>query len=174
MFKLPLIGLMLGASLLAGCVVVGQDSGAFQHLSVTDNGDVIVHALDGSDARITAAGELAIAGKSVAVTPTQRPLLTTYHADALVLHDDAIATGKAGAGLGMHALGTVAKGLASGDPDSIDKKLQPQADKVEALGDKVCKDLAALYATQGRLVSALPAFKPYATIKPQEVSDCSK
>lgn len=167
--------LMLAIGLLAACSSGGQGSrhsSVFQHLSIAGNGDVIVHARNGTDARITAAGDLDLDRKPVAVTPAQRPLLEAYHADALALRRDAIATGKAGAGLGLNALGTVAKGLASGDPDSIDKKLQPQADKVDALGQKVCVDLAALHAAQDKLVSALPAFQPYATIESHDASEC--
>lgn len=175
--RIILMGLLVGVgALAAGCTTGGQDShysSVLQHLSIANNGDVIVHArTNGSDARITAAGDLDIDGKPIAVAPANRPLLTAYHADALALRNSAVALGKAGAGLGLNALGTVAKGLASGNPDSIDKRLQPETDKVNALGQEMCTHLAALYAAQGQLVAEIPAFKPYATIEPHEVSGC--
>jgi hypothetical protein len=150
----------------------GRSTSIFQHLSIADNGDVVAHARDGSDARITAAGDLDIQGKSVAVTPAQRELIKGYHADAVVLRKDAIATGKAGMATGMHAFDAVAKGLASGNADSIDSEVDGRAKKVDALANTVCQDLARLYADQGRVTAALPAFGPYATIEPHEVSEC--
>jgi len=175
MFKVRVIGLTLGIGLLAACSSGGHDAGStsvFQHLSISDNGDVIAHARDGSNARISAAGELEIAGKPVPVNPTQRQLLAGYHADAVKLQKDGIATGAAGLSTGMHALSAVASGLASGNPDSIDAKVNAKADKVEALARTVCGDLAHLYADQGQLTAAVAAFKPYATIEQHEVSDC--
>lgn len=153
---------------------IGHDrnTSVFQHLSITDNGDVIAHAHDGSSARINAAGDLDIQGRSVGMTPAQRELLQNYHADAIALRKDAIATGKAGVETGMHALDAVAKGLASGNADSIDSEVNNRTDKVNALAHTVCQDLARLYATQGKVTTAISAFSPYATIESHEVSDC--
>lgn len=175
MFPLRAVGLTLCLGLLAACSPDrgdSRDTSAFQHLSIEDNGDVLAYAHDGNNARISAAGELDIAGKPVSVNPAQRQLLKGYHADALMLQKDGIATGAAGLSTGIHALGAVATGLASGNPDSIDAKVNARADKVEALARTVCADLARLYADQGELAAAVPAFAPYATIKSHEVSDC--
>lgn len=164
--------LVLLASTLAAC---GQDSGgtrAFQHLSIADNGDVIAYAHGGGNARISASGKLEIAGKPVQVSPAQRQLLQDYHADAVKLQKDGIATGAAGLSTGIHALGAAASGLAGGNPDSIDAKVNAKADKVDALARAVCEDLARLYADQGKLAAAVPAFAPYATIESHEVSGC--
>jgi hypothetical protein len=169
------VGLALCLALLAACGSGGHDArstSVFQHLSISDNGDVIAHADGGGDARISAAGELEIAGKPVPVDPTQRQLLASYHADAVKLQKDGIATGAAGLSTGMHALSAVASGLASGNPDSIDAKVNAKADKVEALARTVCADLAHLYTDQGQVTAAVPAFAPYATIEQHEVSDC--
>lgn len=172
---LTLAGLVLIVATVAACSHGnGHDrtTSVFQHLSVTDHGDVIAHARDGSSARISAAGDLDIQGKSVAVTPAQRALLQSYHADAMALRKDAMATGKAGVETGMHALGAVAKGLASGNTDSIDSEVNSRASKVDTLAQAVCQDLARLYAAQGRVTTAVPAFSPYATIEPHEVFEC--
>lgn len=175
MIKPSAFGLILAIGLLAACSQGNGHDGStsvFRHLSIAGNGDVIVHARDGSDARITAAGDLDIRGKNVAVTPAQRKLLQGYHADATTLRRDAIATGKAGVETGMHALDAVAKGLASGNPDSIDSEVNGRANKVDALAHAVCQDLARLYADQGQVTAATTTFGPYATIEPHEVSDC--
>jgi hypothetical protein len=161
---------------LLGACASGGDAGtstsAFQHISIAHNGDVIAHAHDGSTARISASGDLDIRGRSVAVTPSQRDLLRGYHAAALALRNDAIATGTAGVETGMHALDAVAKGLASGNPDSIDADITPRANKVDALAQTVCRDLEHLYAEQTAVAAALQAFAPYATIEQREVSGC--
>jgi hypothetical protein len=167
----------LFATTLAACAQggnTGTTSSAFRHVSIADNGDVIAHATDGGDARITAAGDLDVHGKSVVVTSAQRRLLQDYHTDVLALRRDAIATGKAGVETGVHALDAVAKGLASGNADSIDSEVDGRASKVDALAHAVCQDLARLYADQGLVTAAIPAFGPYATIEPHEVSECSR
>ena len=175
MSPIRMSGLVLATALLGACSHGGdhsRTSSMFQHLSITDDGDVIAHARDSSKARITAAGDLEIAGKPVSVSPVGRKRLQAYHADALALRHDAIATGKAGVQTGLHALDAVAKGLGSGDTDSIGAEVNGRADKVDALADTVCQDLARLYADQQQATAAIPAFGPYATIERHEVSDC--
>lgn len=172
--KLFLLPLLL-APALAACTHGGQGgstTSVFQHLTITNDGDAIAHAHDGSNARIDAAGDLEIQGKSVKVTQAQRELLKSYRNDALALRSDAVATGKAGARTGLHAVGAAVSGLASGNPDSIDAKVNASADQVRTMAQAVCKDLAQLYADQNKVVAALPAFQPFATIEPHEVSDC--
>ncbi len=173
MRKLQTAALALAFCLLAACTHDSDENdSAFRHLSIADNGDVVVHAHDGTNARISAAGDLEMVNKQVAVNPVQRGLLKAYHDDALTLRDDAVATGKAGARTGLTAVGAVASGLANGDPDSIDSKVKPEADKVDALAQAVCRDLGKLHAAQEKLVAAVPSFQPYATIESHEVSDC--
>jgi hypothetical protein len=175
MSALKAFALTLAVGLLAACSHGNGRDGStsvFQHLSIAGNGDVIARARDGSSARISAAGDLEIAGQRIAVTPTQRELLQGYHAGALALRNDAIATGKAGMQTGLHAIGAVAKGLASGNPDSIDSEADGRAKKVDAMAQTVCQDLARLYEDQGQVTTAIPEFSPYATIEPHEVSDC--
>ena len=171
--QLQRAALALAFCLLAACTYDSDENDSvFRHLSIAGNGDVIVHAHDGTNARISAAGDLEIGNKHAAVNPVQRGLLKAYHDDALFLRDDAVATGKAGARTGLTAIGAVASGLANGDPDSIDSKVKPEADKVDALAQAVCRDLGKLHAAQEKLVAAVPSFRPYATIESHEVSDC--
>lgn len=70
------------------------------------------------------------------------------------------------------ALGAVAQGLAKGNPDEIDAKVEHEASQVEALANKVCLNLADIRSTQEAIVAEIPAFKPYATIEAQQVKDC--
>lgn len=177
MSKLRVFGLTLAIGLLAACSGDGgheRNTSVFQHLSIADSGDVIVRAHDGSSARISALGDLDLGGKRITVTSTQRRLLESYHSEVLTLRKDAVATGKAGMQTGLHALSAVAKDLASGSTSSssIDSEVNGRASKVNVLADAVCQDLARLYADQEQVASAIPAFGPYATIEPHEVSNC--
>lgn len=147
------------------------------HVSVisfidVDGGKVAISAPHQDDAVISAAGDLTIGRASVAVDAAQRDLLKHYYATALSLRDDGIATGKAGLATAGKALGSVASGLASGNTDRIDSEVNASAARVEAQAALVCKDVAELRTTQEALVSQLPAFQPYARIKPHDAEDC--
>jgi hypothetical protein len=159
------------AALLSGCIIQSDDSSVFQHITLHD-GSIAVHAHGVPDANVTPAGDLSINGKAVTVTADQRDLLKQYYAQVVAIRDDGIATGKAGAAMAGHAIGSVASGLAHGNPDSIGPAIESRAKGVEAKAMVVCNDLAALRTKQDVIASVLPAFKPYATIELNEVSDC--
>jgi hypothetical protein len=159
---------MLGAA-IAAC---GHADSQFQHLSVMDDSHIAVHAPGLADAVVEASGTLSIAGTPVAVNAGQAQIAARYFASALALRNDAIKTGAAGASTAATAIASVAVGLASGNPDSIDAKVNASASKVEAAANRVCADLQALTQAQNDLAAALPQFKPYATIAAHEANDC--
>lgn len=159
------------AALLSGCIIESDDSSVFQHISIHD-GSIAVHARNAPDAIVTPAGDLNIAGKAIALTPDQRVLLQQYYTQVMAVRDDGIATGKAGAAMAGHAIGSVASGFAHGNPDSIGPAIETRAKGIEAKAMAVCNDVAALRAKQDTIASSLPAFKPYASIEASEVSDC--
>lgn len=154
----------------AGC---GDHSDSvFQHLNVLSDTRIAVHAHAGADAFVSANGELVIDGKPVALDAAQAQIVARYFASAMALRNDAVKTGVAGASTAATAITSVAVGLASGNPDSIDAKVNASAAKVDAAANKVCDDLQMLAKAQDELAAALPQFKPYATIQPREVDDC--
>ncbi|MBS0556077.1 MAG: hypothetical protein JSR27_01535 [Proteobacteria bacterium] len=155
----------------AGCADHGDS--VFQHLSVLDDTHIAVHAHAGADAIVTARGELVIDGKPVPLNSAQSKIVALYFASAIALRSDAVKTGAAGAATAATAIASVASGLASGDTDSIDAKVNASAAKVDAAANKVCTDLQALQKAQDDLAAALPQFKPYATIAAHEVDDCT-
>ena len=159
------------ATILSGCYMRDDDSSVFQHISIHDAG-IAVHARNASDAMITSAGDLSIGGKVLTLTPEQRDLFKQYYAQVMALRDDGIATGKAGAEMAGQAIGTVASGLAHGNPDSIGPAIDAKAKWIESKAMAVCNDVEALRAKQTAIARALPAFKPYATIEANEVTDC--
>jgi hypothetical protein len=164
--KLALLALLL-APTLAAC----SDSGSFDarvngnlHINF-DNGALVVTAPGHPDARIASNGDFRIGDNAVALTTPQRELLKQFYAQAIGVRDDGIATGKAGAALGMHAIGTVLDNLFSGTPDKIDREMDARGKTVEAAAMHLCGDLRQLDATQGQLGAQLPAFKPYAVFR---------
>ncbi len=160
-------------ALLAGCdmqIDMGSGTG-FRSISIHDH-SLAIHARGAPDATVTAAGDLSIDGKAVALTPAQRDLLQQYYAQVVAIRSDGIATGKAGAAMAGHAIGSVAAGLAHGDPDSIGPAIDARAKQVEAKAMAICDDLVVLRTKQDAIVAALPAFKPYASIDAKESMDC--
>lgn len=154
----------------AGCVQ--YDDSVFQHLSVLSDTRIAVHAHAGDDAIVTAQGELVIDGKPVPLDAAQSQIVTRYFTNAMALRSDAVKTGAAGAATAATAITSVAVGLASGNPDSIDAKMNASAAKVDAAANKICIDLQMLAKAQDDLATVVPSFKPYATIGQREVDDC--
>ncbi|HMM58432.1 MAG TPA: DUF2884 family protein [Rudaea sp.] len=154
----------------AGCVQ--YDDSVFQHLSVLSDTRIAVHAHAGTDAIVSAQGDLLIDGKPVTLDAAQSQIVARYFTSAMALRSDAVKTGAAGAATAATAITSVAAGLASGDTDSIDAKVNASAAKVDAAANKLCVDLQMLAKAQDDLASAVPSFKPYATIGQREVDDC--
>ena len=169
MIRLRTLGMLAVCAATAAC---SHGDSRFQHLSVLDDTHVAVHAPGRADVIISASGALSIAGTPVTVNAAQAQSAARYFANAMALRNDAIKTGAAGASTAATAIASVAVGLASGDPDSIDAKVNASAAKVDAAANRVCVDLQALAKAQDDLVAAYPEFKPYATIAAHDVNDC--
>jgi len=128
-----------------------------------------------SKAQITPQGELLIDGKPVAATPEQRQLLLDYRHRIIGIAEAGMAIGTQGADLGMHAAGAALSGVFSGKSDAeIEAAIKPQTDRIQAAALELCKRLPDLRAAQQQLATAMPAFKPYATMTQEDVDDCGK
>jgi hypothetical protein len=88
-----------------------------------------------------------------------------FYGEAMSVRDDGIATGKAGAALGVHALGAAVDGLLSGDSHKTDQEMQARSKVVEDAAMHLCGDLEQLKATQADLGTQLSAFQPYAVFR---------
>ena len=164
---------LLSAALLAGCDKDGGPAHAsFQHFEVNNDALVTVHSRTRPDATINAAGDLTIDGKPVTTTTMQRQLLQRYFTQVQGIRSDAIATGQQGVALAGKAIGEVVGGLMAGDPDRIGERVEAEAGKVEAKAAQICVRLGAIRSVQEALASDLAAFRPYATIKAEQVSGC--
>ncbi|HEX7128779.1 MAG TPA: hypothetical protein VF217_01775, partial [Rhodanobacteraceae bacterium] len=150
-----LLLLILLAPVLAAC---SDHGGSTSGRYVSFVGDTVVVKVRGKpDASVDANGDLRIGGEAVAVNPSQRALLKRYHSQVLAVRDDGIATGKQGAALGLHAIGTVMDNLVAGTPDKIDQDMNSRGKVIEATADRMCSDLGRLKATQDQVVAQLPA-----------------
>lgn len=126
-------------------------------------------------AQLTPQGDLLIAGKAVPVTPAQRSMLLDYRQQLVAIAMQGMAIGKQGAALGMHAAGEALAGVFSGkSKEQIQQQVKAQAAGIKQSASKLCSHLPALMTSQQKLVAALPAFKPYATMTQHDIDDCMK
>lgn len=124
-------------------------------------------------AKITPDGNFIIAGKTVAITPEQRNALLEYRKQLVAVAAQGIAIGKQGAQLGINAAGTAIAAALSGKSDEeIQKQVESQTSGIRQAAAKICDRLPALMSEQQKLAAVLPAFKRYATMTQQDVTDC--
>ncbi len=137
-------------------------------------GNIKISADKQPRAEITPDGRLLIAGKEVAANDTQRRHLQEYRGHVVAIAMDGMDVGLAGAKLGASAAGEGLKGIFSGDSEGVEKRINAEAEKIEAQAKRICDRLPAMLASQQALARELPAFKPYATMDQGDVDDCGK
>ena len=123
-------------------------------------------------AEITPTGDLLIDGKAVAVNAEQKALLVEYRSHITKVAEAGIGIGLEGADLAGKAVTEAIKGIFTGNPDQIDKKIEAEAKGIEQSAQKLCDLLPAMKATQDKLAVALPEFKPYASMDQSDIDDC--
>lgn len=157
-------------ALAAGVLLAGCSHGSMNSTSIANGGivlqgeEVALHGTGGAEARLDAAGDLAIGGRPVAVDATQRRLLQQYYQGARAVREHGIATGKAGAAIGAQALKSAATHVAGGDRAKADASLDAATRRVDEEASKICLDLRQIKAAQDRLAGSLAEFKPFAGI----------
>ncbi len=167
---------LLLAPALGGCSSSSDNgytdnSGSFEtqvngHLHFDFDNDALVLTQAGHpDARISPDGDFRIGDKTVALTQSQRDLLKRFYSEVTDVRDDGIATGKAGAALGVNAVSNVVGSLFSNDHGKNDADMQANSRKVEAAARKLCGDLVQVKSTQSEIDAQLPAFEPYAVFR---------
>jgi hypothetical protein len=157
---LLLAGCNSGDTHIGGAIVVAGDK-------------AVISAAGRPNATISADGELDIGGTRVAVTADQRQLLRHYYEDATQVRTHGLAAGKAGAMTGVHALTGSIAGLFDGKSKEQTKaEVEASTQQVIAAASRICHDLARIQSTQDALASQLPAFRPYARLKDNDVSEC--
>ncbi len=137
-------------------------------------GNIKISADKQPRAEITPDGHLLIAGKDVVANDAQRRQLLEYRGHVVAIAMDGMDVGLAGAKLGASAAGEALKGIFSGDSEGVEKRINAEAEKIEAQAKRICDRLPAMLASQQALAHELPAFKPYATMDQSDVDDCGK
>jgi len=137
-------------------------------------GNIKISADKQPRAEITPDGRLLIGGKDVPTDEAQRRQLLEYRGHVVAIAMDGMDVGLAGAKLGASAAGEALKGIFSGDSEGIEKRINAEAEKIEAQAKRICNRMPAMLASQQALAAALPAFKPYATMDQSDVDDCGK
>ena len=170
---LTLIPIVAALAFLGGC---GDGS---LGTTIIANGGIVVrdarvtlHGDGGAEARLDADGTLQVDGRAIALDATQRTLLQQYYNSALAVRGHGIATGKAGAAMGVKSVQNVATRLLGDDDGQADAKLDAATRRIEQEAAKVCLDVRRIKAAQDRLATSLPAFKPFAGII-EDNGDCS-
>ena len=135
---------------------------------------VVVEGRDGSEARISPAGGLAVGGREVAVSAAERAELVGYYNSALAITRPAAATGGAGDAVGLTAASEVLAGLPKGDMSGVKPKVETQAVKVKREARRLCEDLVAIRAAHDKLAATLAASRPYAVVTEHDGADCAK
>lgn len=167
------------ATLTAACSGSGDDLQVFggntdiiNHRISMHDGVITVRAPGVPNATVDPQGQFAIDGQNVTVNDAQRALLQRYSAAGRKMHDDAVATGKAGADTATKAL-SMAAGKMTGAESTEEsrQKMDAAAQDVQQAAAKICDDLAEMKSAQDELAVQLDAFKPYGQAVTQQGID---
>ncbi len=109
---------------------------------------------------------MAINGKPVTLTDSQRALSKQYYAASKQIAMHGLEIGKESAKLATQAIGSAIGGVISGENEAdIEKKIEAKAGNIEAVAQKLCDSAMELKAIQEQLAAAVPEFTP----EPMEV-----
>lgn len=126
-------------------------------------------------AEITPKGDLLIDGKAVAIDANQRALLLDYRAHIISIAESGMDIGVQGADLAAKAMGEAFKGIFSGKSEKdIEKSVEAEAGNIKQAAAKLCDRLPDMVVSQQKLAAAVPEFKPYATMKQEDIENCFK
>lgn len=123
-------------------------------------------------AEITPAGDLLVGGDPVEVDANQRALLMQYRGQLADIAGAGAQIGLQGAELATRAMGEAFRSAFSGDTAGMEKRIEAEAEKIEAQALQLCDRMPAMLATQQALSEALPEFRPYATMDADDIDDC--
>lgn len=182
---LILAGLLVGATTMASAhdgIIPGVKSALQQantELDAAENqlttGNLTLSSDDehAPKAEITPQDRLLIEGQPVSLDGTQQAYLHDYRAQVIAIGLDGIRIGRRGTEIGMHAVGPmILKALFGADDDSIEREMQEKLAPIQQDVLKLCDRLPALMASERQLAAALPAFKPYANMREDDIDDC--
>ena len=124
---------------------------------------------------ITPRGDFLVDGKAVAIDARQRQALLAYRRQVL---DIALAGIDIGERSAQMAIDAVDRGIfslmLSAMTGSLERRIERTVkEAIEPGLVQICGSLPALLASQQRLSSSLPQFRPYATLEAEDVENCA-
>lgn len=137
--------------------------------------EVVITARDGSEARVTSAGDLTIRGQAVAVSGDQRKLLRRYTTGIRNIEQRGMQIGRDAMHMVGGIMGVLVADLFSGDMDDhgkIDADARSVAEPLKQEARALCKDVQAERQVQAAIVAQFPAFQPYAVIDTEPEHNC--
>lgn len=126
-------------------------------------------------AEITPQGDLLIEGKAQAIDAGQREQLLAYRGQVVKIAMTGIDIGQRSAEAALDAVGESSwVGLLF---NAMSGRLERRVERVvrqqvEPAVSGICRQLPAVMASQQRLASSLPQFRPYANLEPDDIQDC--
>ena len=126
-------------------------------------------------AEITPRGDFLIEGEAVAIDAGQRKQLLAYRGHVIDIARAGIDIGERSAQIAIDA---VDRGLFSlifsAMTGSLERRIERTVkEAIEPGLVQICGSLPALLASQQRLSSSLPQFRPYATLEAEDVENCA-
>ena len=126
-------------------------------------------------AEITPRGDFLVAGKEVTIDASQRRELLAYRGQVIDIANAGIDIGERSAQIAIDA---VDRGLFSlifsAMTGSLERRIERTVkEAIEPGLVQICGSLPALLASQQRLSSSLPQFRPYATLEAEDVENCA-
>lgn len=125
-------------------------------------------------AEITPEGDLVIAGETVPATPEQRELLLDYRRHVVDLAHAGMDVGIRGADIAGTAVSGIGEVLFGGSDGrkAYEARIEAEAEKIRQQARGLCALLPAMYRSQEALAASMPAFAPYATLRPEDIDEC--
>ena len=125
---------------------------------------------------ITPAGDLLIDGKAVAIDAVQRRLLLDYRAQVIGVARAGLQAGEKAALVALDATDMSMFGLIVGGlTGSLERRIENTVKKeLQPAIVQICRRLPQLHAAQQSLAASIPAFRPYATLRREDVADCER
>lgn len=125
-------------------------------------------------AEITPKGDLLIDGKAVPLSSEQRTRVLAYREQLLAVTQAGVEIGTDAAAMaGKAATGALAT-VFGGDHADFEREMDAAGKQIEAKVLVLCDRLPALRQAQDALSGALPAFRPYAGMDENDISECRK
>lgn len=123
---------------------------------------------------ITPAGDLIVDGKAVAVDAAQRARLLAYRRQVIDVAKAGVDAGEKAALAALEATDvSLLRLIVGGMSGSLERRVESVVQReVRPAVLRICRQLPALRGSQQALAAELPAFRPFATLREDDVARC--